>query len=71
MHSNLELTKTKNGLELINSDDHRSVIRKAGKQYEEYRPDITHQCLLALLDSPLNKAGMLQIIIQTAEGVLI
>lgn len=29
------------------------------------------QCLLTLLDSPLNKAGMLQVYIQTAKGVLI
>ncbi|OBT50535.1 hypothetical protein VE04_09547 [Pseudogymnoascus sp. 24MN13] len=35
------------------------------------RPDITHQCLLTLLDSPVNKAGLLQIYIATAKGVLI
>lgn len=29
------------------------------------------QCLLTLLDSPINKAGKLQIYIQTAKGVLI
>ena len=37
----------------------------------EARPDITHQCLLTLLDSPINKAGKLQVYIQTARGVLI
>lgn len=31
----------------------------------------TLQCLLTLLDSPLNKAGLLQVYIQTAKGVLI
>lgn len=30
-----------------------------------------HQCLLTLLDSPVNKAGKLQIYISTAKGVLI
>merc|ERR1711920_824113 len=35
------------------------------------RPDITHQCLMALLDSPLNKAGKLLIYIHTAQNVLI
>ena len=35
------------------------------------RPDICHQVLLALLDSPLNKAGLLQVYISTAKGVLI
>jgi hypothetical protein len=29
------------------------------------------QCLLTLLDSPLNKAGKLQVYIHTAKGVLI
>ena len=42
-----------------------------GKKYEEYRPDVTHQCLLALLDSPLNKAGLLQVFIRTEQNVLI
>ena len=42
-----------------------------GKKYENYRPDVTHQCLLTLLDSPLNKAGLLQTYIRTAQGVLI
>ena len=32
---------------------------------------LTEQCLLTLLDSPLNKAGLLQVYIQTAKGVLI
>jgi rRNA small subunit pseudouridine methyltransferase Nep1 len=34
--------------------------------------DVNHsQCLLTLLDSPINKAGKLQIYIHTARGVLI
>lgn len=35
--------------------------------------DLLHlsQCLLTLLDSPLNKAGLLQVYIHTAKGVLI
>ena len=32
---------------------------------------IDAQCLLTLLDSPLNKAGLLQVYIHTAKGVLI
>jgi rRNA small subunit pseudouridine methyltransferase Nep1 len=31
----------------------------------------SRQCLLTLLDSPLNKAGLLQVYIHTAKGVLI
>ncbi|GMG39510.1 unnamed protein product [Ambrosiozyma monospora] len=56
---------------LLNCDDHQGLIRKMGRDISEARPDITHQCLLTLLDSPINKAGKLQVYIQTAKGVLI
>ncbi|KAL2219108.1 nucleolar essential protein 1 [Thermoascus aurantiacus ATCC 26904] len=56
---------------LLNSDEHIGVMRKMNRDISEARPDITHQCLLTLLDSPINKAGKLQIYIQTAKGVLI
>ncbi|KAF2011731.1 nucleolar essential protein-like protein 1 [Aaosphaeria arxii CBS 175.79] len=56
---------------LLNSDDHIGVMRKMGRDISEARPDITHQCLLTLLDSPINKAGKLQIYVQTAKNVLI
>jgi rRNA pseudouridine-1189 N-methylase Emg1 (Nep1/Mra1 family) len=36
-----------------------------------HRPDIVHQCLLALLDSPLGKAGRLQVFIHTQRDILI
>ena len=32
---------------------------------------LLYQCLLTLLDSPLNKSGLLQVYIHTAKGVLI
>lgn len=35
------------------------------------RPDIVHQCLLTLLDSPLNKTGKLRIYVHTTNNVLI
>ncbi|GMM27374.1 18S rRNA pseudouridine methyltransferase [Martiniozyma asiatica (nom. inval.)] len=56
---------------LLNCDDHQGLLRKLGRDISEARPDITHQCLLTLLDSPVNKAGKLQVYIQTAKGVLI
>ncbi|EON66981.1 ribosomal RNA small subunit methyltransferase NEP1 [Coniosporium apollinis CBS 100218] len=56
---------------LLNSDEHIGVMRKMGRDISDARPDITHQCLLTLLDSPINKAGKLQIYIHTAKGVLI
>lgn len=56
---------------LLNCDDHQGLLKKMGRDIAEARPDITHQCLLTLLDSPINKAGKLQVYIQTARGVLI
>lgn len=35
------------------------------------RPDIVHQSLLMLMDSPLNRAGLLQVYIRTEKNVLI
>ena len=43
-HSPLETMKTKRGIELLNSDDHKNIITgKLGKSLEDYRPDIVHQ----------------------------
>ena len=71
----LEIVKVGKGKDskyhLLNSDDHQGVLRKHSRSISDYRPDITHQCLLALLDSPLNKAGCLQVYIRTARNVLI
>jgi len=57
--------------QLLNCDDHQGILKKLGKDVTDARPDITHQCLLTLLDSPLNKAGRLQVYIHTASNVLI
>ncbi|CAE6386049.1 unnamed protein product [Rhizoctonia solani] len=56
---------------LLNCDDHQGILAKTGRDIADARPDITHQCLLTLLDSPLNKAGRLQVYVHTAKGVLI
>lgn len=56
---------------LLNCDDHQGILAKTGRDIADARPDITHQCLLTLLDSPLNKAGRLQVYIHTTKGVLI
>jgi len=67
----LESVKTKRGIELVTADSHVSILKKLKKAPADYRPDILHQCLLTLLDSPLNKAGHLQVYIQTTNNVLI
>lgn len=45
---------------LLNGVDHAEyIMNKLHKDPADFRPDIAHQCLLTLLDSPLNKAGKL------------
>lgn len=65
--ASLETVKTKKGYELISADSHKHILQKLKKNPSEYRPDILHQCLLTLLDSPLNKAGLLQVFVQTEK----
>lgn len=68
----LELVQPRKGaLELLNADDHKGILAKNNREINEARPDITHQCLMTLLDSPLNKAGKLLIYLHTSQNVLI
>eukprot|EP00392_Amoebophrya_sp_AT5.2_P012190 g12285.t1 len=71
----LELVQVRKGTyELLNSDDHKTILMKNEKRRNdvaEARPDITHQCLMTLLDSPLNKKGKLLIYLHTRQNVLI
>eukprot|EP00735_Rhodelphis_limneticus_P003587 TRINITY_DN15073_c0_g1::TRINITY_DN15073_c0_g1_i1::g.24919::m.24919 TRINITY_DN15073_c0_g1::TRINITY_DN15073_c0_g1_i1::g.24919 ORF type:complete len:236 (+),score=39.49,sp/Q92979/NEP1_HUMAN/49.36/3e-82,EMG1/PF03587.9/1.2e-71,Pox_C4_C10/PF03336.8/0.0077 TRINITY_DN15073_c0_g1_i1:37-708(+) len=70
-NANLEVVKVGNKYELLNCDDHAHLLKKAGKDPAEYRPDICHQMLLTLLDSPLNKSGRMDLYVHTAKNVLI
>ena len=67
----LETVKTRGGYELLNCDDHIGICKKHGRDPAEHRPDIVHQVLLALMDSPLNKAGHLHVLMLTKKNVLI
>ena len=71
--ASLETVKNRRGVyELLNCDDHRELCRtKLKRDPNEFRPDILHQELLTALDSPLNKAGMLQVYIRSTKGNLI
>ena len=70
-NASLDVAKIGNDYELLNTDDHQAFLRKRKRDAPEVRPDIVHQCLLSLMDSPLNKAGMLQVYIHTTNNVLI
>ncbi|XP_027054588.1 ribosomal RNA small subunit methyltransferase NEP1-like [Pocillopora verrucosa] len=69
--ASLETVKNGKSFELLNCDKHKTIMRKNKKDPATARPDITHQSLLMLLDSPLNKAGLLQVYIHTERNVLI
>lgn len=67
----LETIKIGKAFELLNCDDHPNLLRKHNRDPGSCRPDITHQSLLMLIDSPLNRAGLLQVYIRTEKNVLI
>jgi rRNA small subunit pseudouridine methyltransferase Nep1 len=70
-NASLETINVGRKFELLNSEDHRSQLVKHNREVSSARPDIAHQCLMMLLDSPLNRAGMLQVYIHTEKNVLI
>ena len=42
--ASLEVVKTRKGeFQLLNGDDHRSILTKHGREPSECRPDIAHQ----------------------------
>ena len=67
----LEVGKVGKEHVLLNCDDHAGFLRKHKRDPADARPDILHQCMLILLDSPLNKAGLLKLYVRTEAGVLI
>lgn len=71
-NANLEVAKVGKNYELLNADDHANFLRRHNKDPALHRPDICHQALMMILDSPLNKAGKLKALyVHTAKNVLI
>ncbi|KAI0986356.1 hypothetical protein GJ496_008694 [Pomphorhynchus laevis] len=72
-NASLEVVRLSNKTyQLLNADQHMSELKQCGKSPSDCRPDITHQCLMMLLDSPLNRAGYLnKILIRTNKNVII
>jgi len=69
--ASLEVAKVGKTYQLLNSDDHANFLRRNNKNPADYRPDIAHQAILAILDSPLNKAGRMRALyVKTEKGVL-
>ncbi|XP_065880114.1 uncharacterized protein [Euphorbia lathyris] len=56
---------------LLNSEEDADFLLKQGKKLNDYRPDIVYEALKGILDSPLNKLGMVgAIYVRTDSGVL-
>lgn len=70
-NASLETVKNGKTFELLNCDKHRGILKKHDRDIGSCRPDITHQCLMMLMDSPLNRAGLLQVYIHTERNILI
>ncbi|KAH7557139.1 hypothetical protein JRO89_XS11G0058000 [Xanthoceras sorbifolium] len=69
--ASLEVAKVGKSYQILNSDDHANFLRRNNKNPADYRPDIVHQALLSILDSPLTKAGRLRAVyVKTEKGVL-
>lgn len=62
--------KKQSSFQLLNCDEQMATIRKLRKDPAFCRPDIIHQCLQVLLQSPLNRAGLLQIYVRTQNNEL-
>lgn len=68
----LEVAQVGKTYQLLNCDDHAMYLKKHKKDPALYRPDICHQALLTILDSPLNKAGKVKgIFVRTHKNILI
>lgn len=66
------IAKLQDKVSLVRPETHKKYIAyKLKRDIAEFRPDILHRCLLALQDSPLNKAGLLKVYIHTMDNVLI
>ncbi|GAB4843932.1 hypothetical protein Ancab_013896 [Ancistrocladus abbreviatus] len=69
--ASLEVAKVGKTYQILNSEDHAHFLRKNNKNPADYRPDIVHQALLMILDSPINKAGRVRAVyVRTDKGVL-
>ena len=68
--ASLELSQTKKP-KIMNGDEFLKLIKKMKKDPNDYHPEIIHQILLNIFDSPLNKVGLVKVYIHTINNILI
>ncbi|KAH6828681.1 nucleolar essential protein-like protein [Perilla frutescens var. hirtella] len=69
--ASLEIAKVGKTYQLLSSDEHSNFLRKNNRNPADYRPDIAFQAIQTILDSRVNKSGMLKALyVKTQEGLL-
>jgi len=70
--AHLKYAKVGRQLTLLNAQDHADYLMRNNEDPALYRPDIVHQALMTVLDSPLNKAGKIRgVYIHTTDNHVI
>jgi rRNA small subunit pseudouridine methyltransferase Nep1 len=68
----LEAKVTDEKAYLVDPERHEKYIKKRlKKDPSDFNPDIAHTALLSIMDSPLNKSGIVRILVRTSSGLLI
>ncbi|KAI4356038.1 hypothetical protein L6164_000091 [Bauhinia variegata] len=71
-NASLKKGLVKKNWKFLNSDENAQFLLRQKKNLNDYRPDIIHEALRCILDSRLNKAGMLgAIYIKIDQGAVI
>ncbi|GMY34399.1 ribosomal RNA small subunit methyltransferase NEP1-like [Fagus crenata] len=71
-NASLEVAKVGKTYQLLNSDNHAYFLKQNIRNPADYGPDIVHQALLMILDSQLNKSGMVRAVyVRTEKGIKI
>ncbi|CAO2835194.1 unnamed protein product [Amaranthus hypochondriacus] len=70
-NASLHMAFVRKKKKILSFQEDGSYLLKQGKNPNNYRPDIFYEALRAILDSPLNKAGMVgAVYVKTDSGVV-
>ncbi|XLS47304.1 hypothetical protein HN51_021662 [Arachis hypogaea] len=61
-------TQDPNEWKILNSHDDANLLLKQNKSLNDYRPDIVFEALRSIIDSPLNKYGLVEAIFVKIDG---
>ncbi|XLR53426.1 hypothetical protein S83_004098 [Arachis hypogaea] len=67
-NASLKKGLVKNEWKILNSHDDANLLLKQNKSLNDYRPDIVFEALRSIIDSPLNKYGLVEAIFVKIDG---